>query len=517
MAGKLRVTQIKSSISHIARNRATLQGARPARHRLVGRGARATTRPGAWSARSASSCPSRRPRGEAAARRRSEAPRPEAGPGFAKAKRRVGRGIAAGQGKTAGRGTKGQKARAGGKIPAWFEGGQTPLHQRIPKLRGFKNLFKVEYEVVNSATSRGSSSSASSRAATCRARSLEEGGAAPITVEPGDPAGPPGLVRRLDRPMKVLGGGETCRGPVRRRRRVQRLRPRRRSRRPVAPSSVLEVPMRSGSQAPRLGLDARGSDAALRTEAVADRRPLPRTAPATTARADEAGAMLPSREARAPASAAKAGRRPPTAPARSAEAPPTTQSDARREGGGQARRRRRRPRPPPSRPPQGHATPKPRPQRRVADRVRIPAERASARRTSGAGSCSSWDPRRLPAARRRCRCPGIDRAALADFFKNNSAFGILDLFAGGGLSQLSIVGLGDEPVHQRLDHHAADDGRDPVAPGRSAARASTGASGSNQYTRYLTVPMALLQAFGILSALSAQRRDHRRLRPRQRR
>ena len=62
---------------------------------------------------------------------------------------RVGRGIAAGKGKTAGRGTKGQKARAGGGIPAWFEGGQTPLHMRIPKLRGFKNRFKIEYEVVN--------------------------------------------------------------------------------------------------------------------------------------------------------------------------------------------------------------------------------------------------------------------------------------------------------------------------------------------------------------------------------
>ena len=62
---------------------------------------------------------------------------------------RVGRGIAAGKGKTAGRGTKGQKARAGGSIPPWFEGGQTPLHMRIPKLRGFKNRFKVEYEIVN--------------------------------------------------------------------------------------------------------------------------------------------------------------------------------------------------------------------------------------------------------------------------------------------------------------------------------------------------------------------------------
>src|SRR2546426_10763537 len=62
---------------------------------------------------------------------------------------RVGRGIAAGKGKTAGRGTKGQKSRAGGTIPAWFEGGQTPIHIRIPKLRGFRNRFRTEYEVVN--------------------------------------------------------------------------------------------------------------------------------------------------------------------------------------------------------------------------------------------------------------------------------------------------------------------------------------------------------------------------------
>src|SRR5512134_1009503 len=65
------------------------------------------------------------------------------------AKTRVGRGIAAGKGKTAGRRTKGQKARAGGSIPPWFEGGQTPLHMRIPKLRGCKNRFKIGSEVVN--------------------------------------------------------------------------------------------------------------------------------------------------------------------------------------------------------------------------------------------------------------------------------------------------------------------------------------------------------------------------------
>jgi large subunit ribosomal protein L15 len=60
---------------------------------------------------------------------------------------RVGRGIAGKGGKTAGRGTKGQRAR--GKIPAGFEGGQLPLLQRIPKLRGFKNPFRVEYTAVN--------------------------------------------------------------------------------------------------------------------------------------------------------------------------------------------------------------------------------------------------------------------------------------------------------------------------------------------------------------------------------
>jgi large subunit ribosomal protein L15 len=63
--------------------------------------------------------------------------------------RRLGRGHGSGRGKTAGRGTKGQKSRAGGGIPAWFEGGQTPLHIRTPKLHGFKNRFRVEYAALN--------------------------------------------------------------------------------------------------------------------------------------------------------------------------------------------------------------------------------------------------------------------------------------------------------------------------------------------------------------------------------
>lgn len=127
-------------------------------------------------------------------------------PGSHKKKTRVGRGIAAGQGKTAGRGTKGQKARAGGSIPAWFEGGQTPLHQRIPKLRGFKNPFRVTYEIVNLGGI---------------ARLVELGVLAPGEM-PGRKKGASpapitvnqeilmaaGLVSTLDRPLKVLAHGD---------------------------------------------------------------------------------------------------------------------------------------------------------------------------------------------------------------------------------------------------------------------------------------------------------------------
>src|SRR5438445_9162658 len=67
-------------------------------------------------------------------------------PGAKTAKTRVGRGEAS-KGKTAGRGTKGTKARY--QVPVAFEGGQMPLHMRLPKLKGFKNPFKVEFQVVN--------------------------------------------------------------------------------------------------------------------------------------------------------------------------------------------------------------------------------------------------------------------------------------------------------------------------------------------------------------------------------
>ncbi|MCD9591569.1 MULTISPECIES: 50S ribosomal protein L15 [Streptomyces] len=67
-------------------------------------------------------------------------------PGAKTAKTRVGRGEAS-KGKTAGRGTKGTKARY--QVPERFEGGQMPLHMRLPKLKGFKNPFRTEYQVVN--------------------------------------------------------------------------------------------------------------------------------------------------------------------------------------------------------------------------------------------------------------------------------------------------------------------------------------------------------------------------------
>ena len=67
----------------------------------------------------------------------------------AKAKKRVGRGPGSGLGKTSGRGENGQKSRSGASIPAWFQGGQTPLYRRVPK-RGFNNArFRTEYATIN--------------------------------------------------------------------------------------------------------------------------------------------------------------------------------------------------------------------------------------------------------------------------------------------------------------------------------------------------------------------------------
>ncbi|MDH7600847.1 MAG: 50S ribosomal protein L15 [Armatimonadota bacterium] len=70
-------------------------------------------------------------------------------PGSTHKRKRVGRGTGSGHGTSAGRGTKGQKARTSGGVRPGFEGGQTPLHRRLPQRRGFKNITRKEYAVVN--------------------------------------------------------------------------------------------------------------------------------------------------------------------------------------------------------------------------------------------------------------------------------------------------------------------------------------------------------------------------------
>ena len=119
-------------------------------------------------------------------------------PGSQKRRIRVGRGIAAGKGKTAGRGTKGQKSRSGASIPGWFEGGQTPIHVRVPKLRGFKPVNRIEYQVVN--VGRISEYAAAGRFGA-------EAGSEPITVN-GEVLATAGLIAHADRPVKVLGDGD---------------------------------------------------------------------------------------------------------------------------------------------------------------------------------------------------------------------------------------------------------------------------------------------------------------------
>ncbi len=105
-------------------------------------------------------------------------------PGSKHRKKRLGRGIGSGHGRTAGRGTKGQKARE--QVRPGFEGGQTPLIHRIPHKRGFKNPFRVEYEIVN----------------VSKLNRFKENEV--ITPEL---LAQHGLIKHLDRPLKILGDG----------------------------------------------------------------------------------------------------------------------------------------------------------------------------------------------------------------------------------------------------------------------------------------------------------------------
>jgi len=106
--------------------------------------------------------------------------------GAHRSRKRVGRGIGSGSGKTCGRGQKGAGARSGAKRRAWFEGGQMPLARRLPK-RGFTNIFRETHQVVN----------------------VKDLGRFPAGKAV-DPAvlSQEGLVARSDRPVKILGEGE---------------------------------------------------------------------------------------------------------------------------------------------------------------------------------------------------------------------------------------------------------------------------------------------------------------------
>ena len=108
-------------------------------------------------------------------------------PGAKHRSKRVGRGYGSGKGQYSGKGIKGQKSRSGVRIRPGFEGGQLPLIKRLPRQRGFRNRFRVEYQVVN-------------------LKALER-------FEPGAEVSPAemlreGLVRNLNTPVKVLGEGD---------------------------------------------------------------------------------------------------------------------------------------------------------------------------------------------------------------------------------------------------------------------------------------------------------------------
>jgi len=102
-------------------------------------------------------------------------------------KKRRGRGMGSGTGKTGGRGHKGQKARSGGGIPPWFEGGQMPLNRRLPK-RGFTNIFKKVFQLVNL----DDLEARFETGATVNGATLKE----------------VGLIKYAERPVKLLGRGK---------------------------------------------------------------------------------------------------------------------------------------------------------------------------------------------------------------------------------------------------------------------------------------------------------------------
>ena len=158
--------------------------------------------------------------------------------GARRERRRVGRGHGSGLGTTAGKGQKGQKARSGGGVPPYFEGGQLPLVRRLPYRRGFKNPFRVEYTPINLGQLANFPDRAVVSAETLMAQ---------------------GLVRAKDAPFKLLGDGDVT---VALRVRIDRVSASARAKIEAAGGSVEELRPRKVKK----GQEAEGSPAAPTAE-----------------------------------------------------------------------------------------------------------------------------------------------------------------------------------------------------------------------------------------------------------
>jgi large subunit ribosomal protein L15 len=108
-------------------------------------------------------------------------------PGATSKRKRIGRGLGSGHGRTSGKGTKGQKCRAGHKMRPGFEGGQNPLTKRLPELRGFNNIFRIDYATINISRLN-------------RFEAESEVTPQELVME--------GLIKSLKQPIKILGDGE---------------------------------------------------------------------------------------------------------------------------------------------------------------------------------------------------------------------------------------------------------------------------------------------------------------------
>ena len=387
--------------------------------------------------------------------------------GSRKERIRVGRGIAAGKGKTAGRGTKGQKARAGGSIPPWFEGGQTPLHMRIPKLRGFKNRFKHR---IRGRERRGHRRGRRARgvraeaAADAKPKGAKAKGGPPRSRQPGHPAG-----RRPGPEPEQAAQDPGHRGAVDARCSSWP------TRSPRSARAKIEAAGGTGQR-------PRGPDAPLKAIGLERRGP------------PEAPAAETDRRRRRPGrrgAKAKAARRTTKAKAEPPRRAPTRPRPRRRPAevdGCTSRWTAEADR---------HATPT-RPKPRPTD-----AERRDRRRRAR-GRCTPTKPRprpattpepvfesllnafRAPDIRRRILVvlglliafrflaavpvPGIDRDPARHLPGGQPAVRAAQPVLGRRPVELLGRGPGPEPLHQRVDHHAVDAGRRALPPGPQPRR-----------------------------------------------